>query len=232
MYNIRRRSDSATRYELPPEGISLLGYVVRRMHKTELLKSATTLLAEGRPAEALMQIGLYAAAAATSFGAAYYQPAFNSPGESVSEADPATGALVTARLESRSPHFRISYSVDLGADGHLNGSETITGTTVSWRGLGMPAPAWFGFSGANGYRASLNGLVVAELLPRIFLPARIRARGELDLSDTAGNSGSLKLDRSGLARIVVIEPHGRGLTRNESLRNQLAPMSALPVASL
>ena len=27
----------ALRYELPPQGITLLGYVVRRMHKTEWL---------------------------------------------------------------------------------------------------------------------------------------------------------------------------------------------------
>ncbi len=29
-------SDTDTRYELPTTGITLLGYVVRRMHKTQL----------------------------------------------------------------------------------------------------------------------------------------------------------------------------------------------------
>ena len=33
------------RYELPPEGITLLGYVVRRMHKTEWLVKASEMLA-------------------------------------------------------------------------------------------------------------------------------------------------------------------------------------------
>ncbi len=32
-----------TRYELPPEGISLLGYIVRRMHKTEWLTEVPAL---------------------------------------------------------------------------------------------------------------------------------------------------------------------------------------------
>jgi len=47
-----------TRYELPPEGITLLGYVVRRMHKTALLADIPTLLAENKTGEALARVEL------------------------------------------------------------------------------------------------------------------------------------------------------------------------------
>mgnify|MGYP000668019971 CR=1 FL=1 len=40
------------RYELPPEGITLLGYVVRRMHKTEWLVKASEMLANKKNNEA------------------------------------------------------------------------------------------------------------------------------------------------------------------------------------
>ena len=39
-----------TRYELPPEGISLLGYIVRRMHKTEWLAKVPEALAKKQTA--------------------------------------------------------------------------------------------------------------------------------------------------------------------------------------
>ena len=97
------------RYELPPEGITLLGYVVRRMHKTEWLAKVPALLAEGQTAKALECAAIYAASSSTSFGRAYYQPQFNRTGEVISEADPVTGAIVTARLDSTSPHYNISY---------------------------------------------------------------------------------------------------------------------------
>jgi hypothetical protein len=96
-----------TRYELPPEGITLLGYIVRRMHKTEWLTQVPSALAEGQTAKALEYAAVYAVTSSTSFGRAHYQPQFNRTGEEVSEADPTTGALVTARLESRSPHYYI-----------------------------------------------------------------------------------------------------------------------------
>jgi len=41
------------RYELPPAGITLLGYIVRRMHKTEWLVKASAALAEGKTQQAL-----------------------------------------------------------------------------------------------------------------------------------------------------------------------------------
>jgi len=43
----RVAATSNTRYELPPGGITLLGYVVRRMHKTALLLPASEMLKAG-----------------------------------------------------------------------------------------------------------------------------------------------------------------------------------------
>jgi len=83
---------SDTRYELPPEGITLLGYVVRRMHKTALLEPMSQMLKEGHTLEALAQVALYATGASTSFGPAYYQPTFNREGDVITEPDPATGS--------------------------------------------------------------------------------------------------------------------------------------------
>ena len=99
------------RYELPPEGITLLGYVVRRMHKTEWLAKVPALLAEGQTAKALECAAVYAVTSSTSFGRAYYQPQFNSVGEVLSEADPVTGAMITARLNISSPYNSSSEAV-------------------------------------------------------------------------------------------------------------------------
>ncbi len=136
----------STRYELPPEGITLLGYVVRRMHKTEWLLHVPDLIAVGSTDEALACVAMYAVRSSTSFGPAYYQPRFNSTGEEVSEPDPATGAPVRAKLESSSPTYRISYSATLTDDTLFTGSEEIQGTTIGLRGLGMPAPSQIPFS--------------------------------------------------------------------------------------
>jgi len=184
------------RYELPPGGISLLGYIVRRMHKTERLLSVPELLAQGKSSEAIQGIALYTAAASASYGRAYYQPTFDATGATVRESDPATGAIVTARLESRSPHYRITYEVDLPDGGRFQGSETITGTTVSLRGLGMPAPSQFSYV-TGGYHVKLTGTIISELALSLFGHTRIRAYGFLNFEDNAGNSGKLELDRVG-----------------------------------
>ncbi|MBK9207945.1 MAG: hypothetical protein IPL71_06460 [Anaerolineales bacterium] len=135
--------DNITRYELPPAGITLLGYVVRRMHKTQWLMSVPALLAENKSDQALAQIAKYAVTSSTSFGPAYYQPQFNSQGAEITEADPMTGAVVTAKLVSTSPHYFITYTAAMPNGDIFSGSEEITGTTVGLRGLGMPAPSKF-----------------------------------------------------------------------------------------
>jgi hypothetical protein len=191
-----------TRYELPPEGITLLGYIVRRMHKTEWLAKVSSLLAQGHTAQALDHAAIYAATASTSFGRAYYQPNFNSTGESITEADPTTGAIVTARLESRSPHYHISYEAMMPNGDIFQGSETITGTTVGLRGLGMPAPSKFTFTSGD-YSAEFSGIITSELALSLFSNTRIRGYGYLDLQDNAGNTGRLDLSRSGDITIRV-----------------------------
>ena len=185
-----------TRYELPPEGTSLLGYIVRRMHKTERLMPIPELLNEGKSPEVLERIALYTAAASASYGRAYYQPTFNATGENVSEPDPVTGATITATLESSSPHYHITYEVNLPNGDQFQGSETITGTTVGLRGLGMPAPSRFTFTSGD-YHAKLTGTITSELVLSLLGRTRIRAYGFLNFEDNAGNSGKLELDRSG-----------------------------------
>jgi hypothetical protein len=190
------------RYELPPGGTTLLGYVVRRMHKTGELARVPALLAEGKSISALKSVAVYAAASSTSFGRAYYQPRFDVPGAIVEEPDPATGARVTARLESTSPHYRISYQAVMSNGDLFSGSEEITGTTVGLRGLGMPAPSKFTFSSGN-YRAQLTGILTSELALSLFGVTRIRAHGWLKLDDSAGNTGRLELQRSGDLSVVI-----------------------------
>ena len=145
---------------------------------------------------------MYAASSSTSFGRAYYQPRFDRPGDSVSEADPLTGALVTAQLESTSPHYHITYEALMPERGLFRGSETITGTTVGLRGLGMPAPSKFAFT-LGGYGAEFTGLLTSELALSLFGNTRIRAYGYLELKDSAGNRGRLDLNRSGDIAIQI-----------------------------
>jgi hypothetical protein len=199
---------SATRYELPPEGITLLGYVVRRMHKTEWLLHVPDLIADGNTDEALACVAMYSVKSSTSFGPAYYQPRFNSVGEEVSEPDPATGALVCAKLESSSPTYRISYSATL-TDGTLfTGSEEIQGTTIGLRGLGMPAPSKFHFQ-SGSYAADLTGILTSELALSLFGRTRIRAYGFLNFHDSAGNTGRLELDRNDNIELTINEKKWR-----------------------
>lgn len=191
-----------TRYELPPEGISLLGYIVRRMHKTSWLIPVPRLLSNGESVKALEHIVIYTAAASTSFGRAFYQPTFNAPGASLSEPDPATGATVSVLLESTSPHYVISYEVDLPNGDTFSGRETITGTTVGLRGLGMPAPSRFMLRSGD-YSAILTGIFTSELALSLIGNTRIRAYGSLNFEDSLGNSGRLELKREGRLTIAI-----------------------------
>ena len=195
-------SDITTRYELPPSGITLLGYVVRRMHKTHWLTSIPALLAENKSSEALAKVAMYAVTSSTSFGPAYYQPQFNSVGAQVSEADPITGAMVTAKLISISPHYLISYTAAMPNGDVFSGSEEITGTTVGLRGLGMPAPSKFNFK-SGGYSADLTGILTSELALSLIGRTRIRAYGFLNFNDNANNSGKLSIDRNQKIKLEI-----------------------------
>ena len=190
------------RYELPPEGITLLGYIVRRMHKTAWLVPIPALLSQEQGAKALEHIAIYTIASSTSYGRAYYQPNFNSTGDSITEPDPATGAEVTARLDSRSPHYNISYDVIMPNGDTFQGKEEITGTTVGLRGLGMPAPSRFTFESGE-YKAELIGIITSELALSLIGNTRIRAHGSLNFKDNAGNTGRLELKRGGSLTITI-----------------------------
>jgi hypothetical protein len=195
-------STETTRYELPPEGTSLLGYIVRRMHKTAWLAPVPELLSHGQSAKALEHVAIYAAISATSYGRAHYQPSFDATGDSVSEADPATSAQVTARLDSRSPHYHISYDVIMPNGDTFKGSEEITGTTVGLRGLGMPAPSRFTFTSGD-YTADLTGIITSELALSFIGRTRIRAYGSLNFKDNLDNTGRLELKRDGSLIIKI-----------------------------
>ena len=188
-------SDEVTRYELPPAGITLLGYVVRRMHKTQWLTSVPALIAENKSSNALAQVAMYAVTSSTSFGRAYYQPRFNAVGEEVTEADPHTGAIVTAKLEASSPAYQISYSAAMPNGDIFSGREEIAGTTVGLRGLGMPAPSKFNFKSGR-YTADQTGIITSELALSLVGRTRIRAYGFLNLNDNANNTGKLTIDRN------------------------------------
>jgi len=200
-------SDTDTRYELPTTGITLLGYVVRRMHKTQWLTSVPALIAAGKTDEALAQVAMYAVTSSTSFGRAHYQPQFNSVGAEVSEADPITSAQVWAKLESSSPTYLISYAATMPNGDIFSGREEITGTTVGLRGLGMPAPSKFNFKSGN-YSAELTGILTSELALSLIGRTRIRAYGFLNFIDSAGNTGKLTLDRS---NNIKLEINGRAI---------------------
>jgi len=200
-------SDTDTRYELPTTGITLLGYVVRRMHKTQWLTSVPALIAAGKTDEALAQVAMYAVTSSTSFGRAHYQPQFNSVGAEVSEADPITSAQVWAKLESSSPTYLISYTATMPNGDIFSGREEITGTTVGLRGLGMPAPSKFNFKSGN-YSAELTGILTSELALSLIGRTRIRAYGFLNFNDNADNTGKLTLDRS---NNIKLEINGRAI---------------------
>ena len=195
-------SDNITRYELPPAGITLLGYVVRRMHKTQWLTLVPELISASKAGEALAQVAMYAVTSSTSFGRAYYQPQFNSVGAEVSEADPKTGATVKARLEASSPTYRISYSATLPNGDIFSGNEEITGTTVGLRGLGMPAPSKFNFKSGN-YSVDLTGILTSELALSLIGRTRIRAYGFLNFNDNANNTGKLTIDRRNNIKLEI-----------------------------
>jgi hypothetical protein len=210
-------SDDNTRYELPPAGITLLGYVVRRMHKTQWLTFVPALIAENKSSEALAQVAMYAVTSSTSFGRAYYQPQFNSVGAEVSEADPETGAIVKAKLEVSSPTYLITYTATMPNGDVFSGSEEITGTTVGLRGLGMPAPSKFNFKSGD-YTAELKGILTSELALSLIGRTRIRAYGFLNFNDNAGNSGRLSIDRK---KNIQLEINGMQL-QADSIVYQLA----------
>jgi len=183
-------------YETPPGGITITGYIARRMHKTVLLNGLEELIISDSAA-ALVRFGVYAMAAATSRGPARYQPRFDGPGTTIESFDPETGAKVMVKQLSRSPHIRFSYQVDLQEGGTISGEEEITGTVIGLRGLGMPAPSTFDYVNADeNYKAHASGTIHSELAFGIG-SRKIRGYGELMLEDNQGNKATVVLNRKG-----------------------------------
>jgi len=205
-------SDEITRYELPTAGITLLGYVVRRMHKTRWLTSVPALISVNKSSDALVQVAMYAVTSSTSFGRAYYQPRFNAVGKEVAEADPHTGAIVTAKPEASSPAYQISYSAVMPNGDVFSGREEIAGTTVGLRGLGMPAPSKFNFKSGR-YTADLTGILTSELGLSLVGRTRIRANGFLNLNDNANNTGKLTINRH---QKINLEINDKEFARHQS----------------
>lgn len=206
-------SKSRMEYETPRGGITIGGYVARRLHKTVLLKSVADWL-DDHSARALAQIAIYAAAASTSFGPALYQPAGDSLGQVIETVDAETQARVRVTCEG---DLRFSYRIEMPNIGVLTGAETIQGTTFGLRGLGMPAPTTFKFMSEQGdYHADVVGLMTSELGPGLG-HWMIRGFGKLDLSDSAGNRGWLTLDRSGRLLVSVKSSDGKTFEIKERL---------------
>lgn len=183
-----------TRYELPESGISLLGYVVRRMHKTAWLVEIPRLVRDGDLPLALAHVGVYSLVAGTSYGKAHYQPTFNRSGDWIAESDPETGAELEARVLGTRPTLAIRADVKMPDGATLTTSEEVLGTTVGLRGLGMPAPSIFAYT-CEGWSASANGTITSELSLSVFSGTRVRGYGELALANSSGNRGVATIDR-------------------------------------
>ena len=214
----------STRYELPETGISLLGYVVRRMHKTVWLSVIPRLLQSGDLSLALAHLGTYALLSATSYGKAYYQPRFDSVGDRVAEPDPQTGATVEARVLSTRPRIALRADVTMPDGAILTTSEEVLGTTVGLRGLGMPAPSVFSYR-VDGWSATADGTITSELALSLIGGTRIRGYGELILADSVGNRGSASIDRD---RRMVIEVGNERFGANLATLTLARPAAALP----
>jgi hypothetical protein len=211
--------DARAAYET--HGIGLTRHVARRLAKTRLLDPMRCLLdpAAPRTAEALAIFGLYAAAAMTSWGRGYRQPAFDRAGAVAEESDPETAAPIAARLAARGGPgpIRLSGEVRVPGIGTVTVDEEISGTTAGIHGLGMPAPSRIAFVsdvslGADASREPLRaeaiGILTTELAPRPF-GWIVRGHGSLALSDSTGDDGLLRLGRDGWADLEVRSTDGR-----------------------
>lgn len=193
-----------TRYELPPEGISLLGYAVRRMHKTALLQPVGNLLATGQETEALLQVAHYAIAGAVSYGQLQYEPRRDHAGATVMERDPNTQAIVAATLANTEPELRFRYTVRLGDGSEFCAVETAEPSKISFRGWVMPVAYDVRFTTVDrAYEVQLKGTIIREIIPGFVGPWHIRAHGQLNLKDSAGNKGTLTLTRDATVNVEI-----------------------------
>ena len=192
----------ATRYELPQEGISNLGYIVRRMHKTSSLNRVSELINVENFAQTLYQIALYVTSASSSFGKLYYQPDENQVGETVTEKDPATGAIISATFTQSEEMRQYQYMVQMPNGDIISGADNESESNISFRGWSFPSTSKYQFTSADeSYHAEFEGEIMREVVPRVSGPWHGRAHGQMTMTDNHGNSGSVTLNTS--AEMVV-----------------------------
>lgn len=187
---------SFIRYEFPPEGITTLGHVVRRMQKTSMLSDVEELLQSNQIVEAMGRLTTYALAAAVSFGQLFYEPGQSNPGESISENDPETGALINATLMKLSPDEHYSYVVQMPDGSRFQGSETAVEQEYSASGWILPADVRYEYVSADEtWMVSLTGQVFREIVPRLVGPWQMRATANLKMNDSTELEGTAFLSR-------------------------------------
>ena len=192
------------RYEFPPEGITTLGHVVRRMHKTSMLAEVEELLSANNYVEAMSKLTTYALAAASSFGQLFYEPGQDRIGSSITEEDPETGAIVNATLIKGSPEEHYSYVVQLPDGGRFQGSEWSNEQNYSMTGWMLPAEVNYEYvSSDETWMAKLSGQIFREIVPRLVGPWQIRATGSLSMSDSTDVSGDALLSRDAKVTLNV-----------------------------
>ena len=104
-------------------------------------------------------------------------------------------------------------------------NEQVLGTTIGFRGLGMPAPSRLSFevddsgraAGLVAWRGEAIGTIVTELAPTIG-GSKVRAYGSLELRGSDGSTGRVRLDRDGLLVAEVVDPGGDSLRLSAPLK--------------
>ena len=219
--------DARAPYET--HGTTFLQYLARRAAKTRVLLPLATLLREQRAggpeyAGALACFAYFVTAAATSYGAGYQQPNFTSE-RIAEERDRETNALISATNTGANREIAATLRASLPKIGVYESSERILGTTVSLRGLGMPAPSIFSFevdasgrrAGLAAWRGTARGTITTELAPS-FSGSRVRGYGSLDLHGSDESRGRAEITRDGRVKIEVRDPFGALLRLNGLLK--------------
>lgn len=201
---LERVESRFSQYEFPPEGISQLGYTVRRMHKTSMLNDVELALSQRAHQSSLKQLTTYALASASSYGNVSYEPQVDQLGASITEQDPDTGAIVTATLMSLDPYEYYSFAVKMDSGSFFSGTESRDESNYSFRGFTMPASVSYEFVSADEtYHARLTGTMYREVVPRIVGPWHIRTTGELIMQDNFGHRGVARLERDSKTMIKI-----------------------------
>lgn len=193
-------------YEFPPHGTTKLGYMVRRMHKTEQLLTVPSLIAQRHFAQAVEQVGLYMTTAMVSFGRLPYEPSREAIGSSFSADDPATGATVTATYESDLPQVTYSFQIVMPNGGTVTGYESRQNAELSTRGWGTPIALNMTYTLAqSSYEMAIQGEVTREIVPRLAGPWHMRAFGQLTVQDKQGNTAVILLRRDASASLTLCD---------------------------